>query len=64
MRFSCDAARASVVRRQTEFNHFIEERDFEAFGRYMNRESHSDAENIAESKEIDLAEMALGRRGE
>ena len=26
MRFSCDAARASVARRQTEFNHFIEER--------------------------------------
>ena len=26
---------------------------FEAFGRYMNRESHSDTENITDSKEID-----------
>lgn len=27
--------------------------EFEAFGRYMNRESHSDAENITDIKEID-----------
>ena len=53
MRFSCDAARASVVRRRTEFNHFIEERGFEAFGRHMNREAHSDVANITDSKEID-----------